>query len=81
MGLQHWTVNTAALLLRRRTAAPVDLYRESIKIRLTLSERTVVIPANSAEILVKSLPKCSFQEMTQDGLRGKYLQCKNVKQE
>jgi hypothetical protein len=63
LGLSFWTIGTTALQLQHRSGksiATVELYRESVKVKLTLSERTVVIPAASAERLQKTLPHCSF---------------------
>jgi hypothetical protein len=62
LGEDFWIISTSALQLQRRTHPALELYREAVKVRLTLSERTVVIPQIAAEAWKKAIPKCAFQE-------------------
>ena len=60
LGENFWIMNTIGLNLKRKNGSPIELYKESVRMRLTISERTIVIPATAAKILSKSLPKCTF---------------------
>ena len=60
LGEDFWIMNTIALNLKSKSANPIELYKESVGMRLTISEKTIVIPVTAAKVLLKSLPKCTF---------------------
>ena len=48
LGEDFWIINTIGLNLKRKIGAPIELYKESVRMRFTISERTIVIPVSAA---------------------------------
>lgn len=74
-------MSSTSLQLQRKNGkniASVDIYREMVKLRLTVSERTLILPEIAVETLRKSIPKCSFLKLPKGDGKNKYLACKDV---
>lgn len=74
-------MSSTSLQLERKNGkniVSVDIYREMVKLRLTVSERTLILPEIAVETLRKSIPKCSFLKLPNGDERTKYLACKDV---
>lgn len=74
-------MTSTSLQLQRKNGkniASVDIYREMVKLRLTISERTLILPEIAVETLRKSIPKCSFLKLPKGDEKNKYLACKDI---
>jgi hypothetical protein len=77
LGQKFWMLSTTALQLHLGTGkAAVSLYQEMVKVKLTISERTLILPEVSLQNIQKSIPKCEVIPLPDSQDRSKYLACK-----